>query len=221
MKASAIPPLDDYDMLWVMGGPMDVWDVEEHPWLIAEKRAIRRWVRELEAAVPRRLPRPSAPRRCARRHLRPAAPAEVGILDIELTEAGRRDPIFAGMAPTQKALQWHSVSRRAAAGGRGRCWRRPTSAPCQAMRIGDHAYSMQYHVELEADTIPNWGKVPAYEEALAKVRGPGCARRLQTRSRAADAAVRRQDARRLYRNFMALRRRPRHRRMRPGCAPSS
>jgi hypothetical protein len=25
---------------------MDVWDAEEHPWLIEEKVAIRHWVRE-------------------------------------------------------------------------------------------------------------------------------------------------------------------------------
>ena len=35
------------DALWVMGGPMDVWDVDEHPWMIPEKAAIRHWVREL------------------------------------------------------------------------------------------------------------------------------------------------------------------------------
>ena len=33
-----IPPsLDDYDALWVMGGPMDVWEEEKHPWLCNEK----------------------------------------------------------------------------------------------------------------------------------------------------------------------------------------
>jgi hypothetical protein len=47
-RGEPIPPLDNYDALWVMGGPMDVWDVEENPWLIAEKAAIRRWVRELD-----------------------------------------------------------------------------------------------------------------------------------------------------------------------------
>ena len=35
-----IPRLEDYDALWVMGGPMDVWDVDEHPWLVPEKQAI-------------------------------------------------------------------------------------------------------------------------------------------------------------------------------------
>ena len=39
-----IPNLHNYDALWVMGGPMDVWDLEECPWLVAEKAAIREWV---------------------------------------------------------------------------------------------------------------------------------------------------------------------------------
>src|SRR5690349_7332674 len=46
-RGEAIPKLEDYDALWVMGGPMDVWDVDEHSWLIPEKKAIRRWVVEL------------------------------------------------------------------------------------------------------------------------------------------------------------------------------
>ena len=41
-RNEAIPRLDDYDALWVMGGPMDVWDTDEHPWLIAEKEAIKK-----------------------------------------------------------------------------------------------------------------------------------------------------------------------------------
>ena len=30
-----------------MGGPMDVWDIEENPWLVDEKAAIRHWVKDL------------------------------------------------------------------------------------------------------------------------------------------------------------------------------
>ena len=37
----ALPPIDGYDALWVMGGPMDVWQKDEHPWLKAEKAFIR------------------------------------------------------------------------------------------------------------------------------------------------------------------------------------
>src|SRR5215831_14740053 len=34
----AIPSFDGYDALWVMGGPMDVWETDRHPWLVARCR---------------------------------------------------------------------------------------------------------------------------------------------------------------------------------------
>ncbi|MGI9452005.1 MAG: type 1 glutamine amidotransferase, partial [Geminicoccaceae bacterium] len=35
-QGEEIPDLSGYDALWVMGGPMDVWEVDSHPWLTAE-----------------------------------------------------------------------------------------------------------------------------------------------------------------------------------------
>ena len=43
-----IPDFGAYDALWVMGGPMDVWDEVECPWLVPEKAAIRHWVCDLK-----------------------------------------------------------------------------------------------------------------------------------------------------------------------------
>lgn len=39
-----IPSLDTFDVLMVMGGPMDVWQKTEHTWLEPEIAAIRDWV---------------------------------------------------------------------------------------------------------------------------------------------------------------------------------
>ena len=45
-----IPPLESYDALISMGGPMDVFDENEYPWLMAEKTVIR------EAVLKRNMP---------------------------------------------------------------------------------------------------------------------------------------------------------------------
>jgi len=40
-EGETAPPLDGFDALWVMGGPMDVWQEDKHPWLKDEKRLIQ------------------------------------------------------------------------------------------------------------------------------------------------------------------------------------
>ena len=159
-----IPPFENFDALWVLGGPMDVWDDEEYPWLVNEKIAIRQWVKHLNKpflgfCLGHQLLADALGGTCG-----PQKPAEIGILDVQLTAKGLSDPAFKGMDEHQKCLQWHSV-----------CVAQPpegatvlaSSDDCkvQAMRIGN-AVSMQYHVEIEPDTISNWAAVPTYHEAL-------------------------------------------------------
>ncbi len=196
-----IPPLDDYDMLWVMGGPMDVWDIEECPWLVAEKHAIRRWVRDLKrpylgVCLGHQLLADALGGTCG-----PQRPPEVGIMDVELTDIGKADPVFGSLPHRVKALQWHSV-RVAQAPENAAILAKSDICPIQAMRIGGNTYSMQYHVELEPETIPNWGCVPAYEQALEKTLGKGA---LAALAREAEPLMPgfMANARAVYRNFMA------------------
>lgn len=160
-----IPPLADYDVLWVMGGPMDVWDVQEHPWLIAEKAAIRTWVTELKRpylglCLGHQLLADALGGTCG-----PLKPAEIGITRIHLNEAGKADPIFSGLPQEQKCLQWHSVQVIQAPKGATILASSPACAN-QAMKIGTNAWSLQYHIEVEPDTVKNWSEIPAYRQAL-------------------------------------------------------
>ncbi len=167
-----IPELEPYDALWVMGGPMDVWDVEEYPWLIDEKHAIRKWVRNLERpylglCLGHQLLADALGGSCG-----PARPPEIGILEIELTREGQQDRVFGGLPIRQKCLQWHSVEVTQLPEGASVL---VSSNAClvQAMRVGTNAWSAPYHVELEHDTISNWGVVPAYAQALENALGEG------------------------------------------------
>jgi GMP synthase-like glutamine amidotransferase len=201
-EGEAIPALDGYDALWVMGGPMDVWEEDQHPWLITEKAAIR------EAVVDRKLPYFGL---CLGHQLlasalgtevgKMAAP-EVGLLGVELTEAGRKDPLMAGLPAQQTALQWHGAEVKALPAGAVALASSPLCA-IQAMRVGPHAYGLQYHVELTSHTVPEWGEVPAYACALDDTLGKGALPRLRD-----DAAKQMPEfnrtAKQLYDNFMRL-----------------
>jgi len=196
-----IPPLDGYDALWVMGGPMDVWEEDRHPWLVAEKRAIR-------TAVERGLPYMGV---CLGHQLLgaalggrvgKAAQAEVGMLEVALSEAGRHDPVFSGMAPIFKALQWHGAEVAVAPPGATVLAQSPLCG-VQAMRVGRWAYGLQYHTELTQSTVDEWSRVPAYACSLDQTLGAGALPRLDGEARQHMADFNR-DSRRLYDNFMAL-----------------
>ena len=42
------PSANKFHALWVMGGPMNVWEEDRYPWLIKEKLFIKNWVLKLE-----------------------------------------------------------------------------------------------------------------------------------------------------------------------------
>jgi GMP synthase-like glutamine amidotransferase len=195
-----IPSLEGYDQLWVMGGPMDVWEEERYPWLGAEKAAIGNWVKGrgkpyLGLCLGHQLLAAALGGRVGK-----AARAEVGVLEIELTASGRADPLFEGIASPFEALQWHGAEVQSPPDGAAVLARSPLCA-IQAMRVGPHAYGLQYHCELLGQTVGEWAAIPAYASALEESLGAGAVAKLQ------EAADRRMaafncDARRLYRNFM-------------------
>ena len=197
-----IPALDGYDALWAMGGPMDVWQEAEYPWLVAEKQAIR------EAVADRGMPYLGL---CLGHQLLgealggrvgPMAQPEVGILDVELTQAGTRDPLLAGLPARFKALQWHGAEVAEAPAGAVVLAHSPACG-IQAIRVGRHAYGVQYHVELTADTVREWGDVPAYQCALEQTLGSDALPRFDAEAGRHMADFNR-SARRLYDNFMGL-----------------
>lgn len=196
-----IPSFDKYDALWVMGGPMDVWDIEENPWLVAEKAAIRHWVSELGKpylgiCLGHQLLADALGGTCG-----PQKIPEIGLLEVELTEEGKLDLLFKGLSQRQKCLQWHSV-RVAQAPANAVVLARSGVCSIQAMRIGTHAWSMQFHVEIEPNTVTNWGAIPAYAEALEQTLGKHA---LATLKQETDQSMGQCliSAKQIYDNFMA------------------
>lgn len=173
----AIPQLEDFDMLAVMGGPMDVWEEDEHPWLVAEKAAIRTWVRDLKRpylgiCLGHQLLAVSLGGEAGK-----MATPEVGLGEVTLTEAGRADPFFAGLPASIETFQWHGVEVTRLPEG-GVALAENEAASVQAMRVGANAYGMQFHPEILEETVGDWERIPEYWKSLIKALGQDGAEQL-------------------------------------------
>lgn len=177
-QGETIPDLEGFDLMVVMGGPMDVWEEDLHPWLIAEKAAIARWVRDLG--------RPYLGVCLGHQLLAcalggtvgPMAAPEVGFAPVSLTGTGRADPLFDGLPDRFETFQWHGAEVKTLPQG-AIVLAANEACPIQAMRWGRHAWGLQYHVEITPETVPEWQRIPTYAASLEAALGAAEAKRLQ------------------------------------------
>ena len=168
-EGEPLPDWRGFDSIVAMGGPMSVNDEDELPWLVEEKRLIAEavgagtpyWgaclgVQLLAASLGARV--------------YPGPEPEVGLLPVYLTEEALADPVFVGLPRELLTLQWHGDTFDLPAGA-VRLAGSP-AYPNQAFRWRN-AYGVQFHLEVSLEMACSWAEVPAYAEALDRVRGPG------------------------------------------------
>jgi GMP synthase (glutamine-hydrolysing) len=156
-----LPDPRELDAALSMGGPMNVYEEERHPFLRDETRF-------LQAAFARDLPvlgiclgaqmiAKAADAAVTKNHVE-----EVGWSTVTLTSAGLTDPLFRGLPATLPVFQWHGDTFGIPAGGALLA----TGDEChnQAVRFG-RSYGLQFHLEAERPLLAEWfaGKETAVE----------------------------------------------------------
>ena len=165
-QGDTIPDTRPYDAMIVMGGPMDTWQENKHPWLVPEKESIYEFtciqkkpylglclgaqlLGEVIGADVRKMKAP-----------------EIGALKVNISD---HDSIFRNMPNEIKVLQWHSYE--------------VSNLPTEAKLLASSkeclvqafsykkAFGLQFHVEQTETTVSEWGCVPEYKLALEETLG--------------------------------------------------
>jgi len=166
--------LNKFDAMFCMGGPMDTWMEKEYPWLIDEKKKIKEFVVTLKKpylgfclgcqllgeVVGGKVIKSNKP--------------EIGMFDINFSKEKNNDYLFSTFPNNVKALQWHSyeVTNLDNNNNITLLASSPTTK-YQIFKYQNHAYGIQFHIEVKDTTVNDWGCVLEYKSALEEQLGEG------------------------------------------------
>ena len=166
--------LSKFDAMLCMGGPMDTYMEKDYPWLIEEKKRIKEFVVDLKKpylgfclgcqllgeVIGGKVVRSNS--------------AEIGIMDINFTQEKQTDILFSEFPKVIKSLQWHSYEVQGIENNKDVTL--IASSPItkyQIFKYQNHAYGIQFHIEIKDTTVKEWGCVPEYKKALENQLGKG------------------------------------------------
>jgi len=191
-------------ILVVLGGPMGVADIgdADYPWLgsevhlIAQRLAARQPVLGLclgaqllahaagGGAEPLTTGNPAQPLR------------EVGWGAVHWLAEPDQEPVLAGLGASELVLHWHGDRIHLPAGAT--LLGSTLHCPEQFFRLGDHAWGLQFHIEVASGDLDRWLEEDA--AYVLEALGPGGAERIREGQRRWGTAVAR-SGRRLIHNI--------------------
>ena len=177
--------LNKFDAMFCMGGPMDTWMEKEYPWLIEEKKKIKEFVVDLKKpylgfclgcqllgeVVGGKVVKSNNP--------------EIGMLNINFSENKKNDLLFSQFPEKITSLQWHSYEVKNLENNNNVTL--IASSPetkYQIFKYKNHAYGIQFHIEIKKTTVSDWGCVPEYKSALENQLGKGALEKFDKEAKA-------------------------------------
>ena len=196
--------LSKYDAMFCMGGPMDTWMEKEYPWLIEEKKRIKEFVVDLKKpylgfclgcqllgeVIGGKVAKTNNP--------------EIGMLNINFSENKNNDLLFSKFPEKITSLQWHSYEVQELE--KNIDVTLIASSPetkYQIFKYKNHAYGIQFHIEVKKTTVGEWGCVPEYKSALEKQLGEGALEKFDADSQK-HMSLMNEYSEILYKNFKKL-----------------
>jgi GMP synthase-like glutamine amidotransferase len=156
------PPLQNYDTLIVLGGPLGVYNRHDHPQLLSGSRVIRealnRDMKILGICLGAQMLA-----HCLGADVYPGTLKEIGWFHVELTGEGLRDPLMRKLAIHPrvgdfwrkfKVFHWHGDTFDIPPGtvllASSKLYKH------QAFKFGNKAYGFQFHIEVTKEIIIDW-----------------------------------------------------------------
>ncbi len=166
--------LNKFDGMFCMGGPMDTFMEKQYPWLVEEKKKIKEFVVDLKKPYLGFCLGCQLLGEVIGGQVVKSNPAEIGMMDINFTKEKEIDNLFSEFPNQIKSLQWHSYEVQGIQNHKDVTLLATSPVTkFQIFKYQNHAYGIQFHIEIKNNTVNEWGCVPEYRKALEKHLGYG------------------------------------------------
>jgi GMP synthase (glutamine-hydrolysing) len=168
-----LPAPGEADGLLVLGGSMGaVGDDDRHPWLPATRDLLGAAVDEGVPTLAVCLGHQLLVAACGGRVGRNPAGKQMGLLEVGLTEAAEGERLFASVREGSRAVQWNNDIALELPPDSVTLAETPDGV-AQAIRVGEAAWGIQFHPEVDADMVAAWAADdrprPGAPEAIAAI----------------------------------------------------
>lgn len=167
-NSDAQPSLNGYRGLVVLGGPMNVDDVDRYTHIGIEidliQQAIDKNIPVLGICLGAQLIAKSLGAEVRKNGVK-----EIGWYEVAPTSEGRVDPLLSNFRDTEKIFQWHGDTFDIPVGS----VHLASSPDCinQAFRYGNNVYGLQFHLEVDQAMIERWLRVPNNRREIENTKG--------------------------------------------------
>ena len=166
--------LSKFDAMFCMGGPMDTWMEDKYSWLIDEKQKIKNYVINLKKPYLGFCLGCQLLGEVVGGKVIKSAKPEIGMLDVDFSKQKGNDLLFSSFPNKIKALQWHSYEVTNLEQNKDiTLLASSSSTKYQIFKYQNHAYGIQFHIEVKDTTVNDWGCVIEYKTALEEQLGEG------------------------------------------------
>ena len=163
-----------FDAMFSMGGPMDTWMEKDYQWLIDEKKRIKEFVVDLKKPYLGFCLGCQLLGEVIGGKVVKSNNSEIGMLNIDFSENKKNDLLFSKFPEKITSLQWHSYEVRNLESNKNvTLLASSPETKYQIFKYQNHAYGIQFHIEVKDTTVNAWGCVPEYKSALEKQLGKG------------------------------------------------
>ena len=161
--------LNEFDAMICLGGQMNTNMESIYPWLIEEKRAIKKFVEVIKKPFLGICLGAQLLGEVIGGKVAQTQPPEIGILDVKMSKNYNKDKVFKNFSSTFKVLQWHSYEvQDLELINEVVLLASSEHTKFQIFKYREYAYGIQFHTEIKEDTISNWAKIPELKNVIEK-----------------------------------------------------